>query len=303
MLAVHKEAVRHSIAILLLLRNRQLIFCRNILRTNGRHRLRDFRSDLPRLPFPLDRLASKIKTVGSTLLFERTDNIFRMLKEIRIDINIRIILERNNIDPARKRVSVFQIMLTTAKNQDVRRRLGSGLPERRIRQPDCFDELSATSQLFTSTGIFLVHRIPRCNSDHETAGANLLRHFQQEVIMNRITMNFVIFERHVSNSKIETAFRVRRRLKALDRNIHIWIKLAGNTPGNRIQLHTEQMTFLAYIFRHSAEKIPDATRRLQNISLFETHTGKALKNSGYNSRIGVIGIQNGGASSRVLLPR
>ena len=77
-------------------------------------------------------------------------------------------------------------------------------------------------------------------------------------------------ERHIADGYIEKVIREDGLLIALHRNTAFLIKLAGDAPGEIVQLHAVELA-AAHAFRQHTEKIADTAGRLQNVALREAY--------------------------------
>ena len=77
-------------------------------------------------------------------------------------------------------------------------------------------------------------------------------------------------EGDIADGNIEKVIREGSFLIALHRDTAFLIKLAGDAPGEIIQLHAVELA-AAHAFRQHTEKIADTAGRLQNVALREAH--------------------------------
>ena len=77
-------------------------------------------------------------------------------------------------------------------------------------------------------------------------------------------------EGNIADGNIKKVIRESSFLIALHRNTAFLIKLAGDAPGEIIQLHAVELA-AAHAFRQHTEEIADAAGRLQNVALREAH--------------------------------
>ena len=79
----------------------------------------------------------------------------------------------------------------------------------------------------------------------------------------------VVAKRHISDGKVKNAVRVLRFLKAVDLDAGIGIELAGDTPGDAVQLHAVQLAF-AHALREHPEEVAYAAGRFYVPTDFDT---------------------------------
>jgi len=77
-------------------------------------------------------------------------------------------------------------------------------------------------------------------------------------------------EGDIADGNIKKVIRESSFLIALHRDTAFLIKLAGDAPGEIVQLHAVELV-AAHAFRQHTEKIADTAGRLQNVALREAH--------------------------------
>ena len=110
----------------------------------------------------------------------------------------------------------------------------------------------------------------------------------------------VVAKRHISDGKVKNAIRVLRFLKAVDLDAGIGIELAGDAPGDAVQLHAVQLAF-AHALREHPEEVAHAAGRFQNVTAVKAHLFHGLINGADHHRAGVVGVQGGGPGRLIFL--
>ena len=110
----------------------------------------------------------------------------------------------------------------------------------------------------------------------------------------------VVAKRHISDGKVKNAVRVLRFLKAVDLDAGIGIELAGDTPGDAVQLHAVQLAF-AHALREHPEEVTHAAGRFQNVAAVKAHLLHGLIHGADHHRAGVVGVQGGGPGRFIFL--
>ena len=105
---------------------------------------------------------------------------------------------------------------------------------------------------------------------------------------------------HVAHGHIEEVLGIIDALVTLNGNAGVLIELLGNAPGEAVQLHAVQFA-VAHGLRQTAEEIAHAAGRLQDVAGLEAHVGEGIIDGPDDNRGGVMGIEGGRPSRRILV--
>ena len=116
----------------------------------------------------------------------------------------------------------------------------------------------------------------------------------------RLVVDLVAAKGHVAHGHIEEVLGIIDALVTLNGNAGVLIELLGNAPGEAVQLHAVQFA-VAHGLRQTAEEVAHATGRLQDVAGLEAHVGEGIVDGPDDHRGGVMGIEGGRPSRRILV--
>ena len=153
-------------------------------------------------------------------------------------------------------------------------------PEGSVRQADRAQQVAAPGHIFPGVCVLFVHRAAADavggDESDDAACPHLVDGLGKEVVVDQQVMPVigpvthpVVAKRHISNGKVENAVGVLRFLKAVDLDAGIGVELAGDAPGDAVQLHTVQLAF-AHALREHPEEVAHAAGRFYVPTDFDT---------------------------------
>ena len=198
------------------------------------------------------------------------------------------------------------------QENNVHRNICPGIgPEGGVRQADRAQQVTAPGHILSGVRVLFVHcaaadAIGSDESD-DAACPHLVDGLGKEVIVDQQVVPVigavthpVVAKRYISDGKVKDAIRVLRFLKAVDLDAGIGIEMAGDAPGDAVQLHAVQLAF-AHALREHPEEVAHAAGRFQNVSAVKAHLLHGLINGADHHRAGVVGVQGGGSGRLVFL--
>ena len=198
------------------------------------------------------------------------------------------------------------------QENNVHRNICPGIgPEGGVRQADRAQQVAAPGHILSGVRVLFIHRAAAdavgSDKGDDTACPHLVDGLGKEVIVDQQVVPVigpvthpVVAKRHISDGKVKNAIRVLRFLKAVDLDAGIGIELAGDTPGDAVQLHAVQLAF-AHALREHPEEVAHAAGRFQNVAAVKAHLLHGLINSADHHRAGVVGVQGGGPRRLIFL--
>ena len=283
------EAHGCTLLSLLLHGDRQRLGCGRI--DTGRKRRQPL-SDRRAKILPLGRKDGLLASVRPRPCCKFAQNLLRVVIEILVDVLPCCPLIKNAV-PVHGGKGILLLLsgrtrrIFFPKDEQIGDHARTRSGKRRLRQPQRRHKARLVREHRAHALLALVHRPLRGDCDHKTAGAYLVDHLVQKVVMDtqplpqifRIARDDFIAERHVADGKIERSIGKACPFKALLRDFCVRMCKPCNAGRERIDLHAEQAALISHFLRHRVKETPHAARRLQHIPPGKADMGKPLIDS------------------------
>ena len=164
------------------------------------------------------------------------------------------------------------------QEQNVCRDFRSGVCfERRVRQTDRSDQVSALRDVATDRVILLVHRIRAGNERHDTAGTDQIERLRKEVIVDRKMIPVIgrirqriAAEGHITDRCVKRVVEVVLLLEAVDPDFRAGVKLLCDPAANAVKLNAAEFKAV-HALRQTAEEVADTHCRFKHpVAVFQS---------------------------------
>ena len=225
---------------------------------------------------------------------------------------IHMLLDYTGCYPIRQRVILPQGCLSFLKEHHRHGSICSGVCLKgTVWQPNSAQQVTAPRYVAPCPVILFIHGASADaiggNKGNHAARADLIYSFCEKVIMNQEALtviplihHLIVSKRNITDGEIKETIREICPLKPTDSDIGLWVELLGNTPGDAVQLHTEQLAF-RHTLRQQPEEIAHTAGRLQDFSGFKAHTLHSFIHCLDDHRTGIVGVEGGGFCEFIFL--